>query len=371
MIAKFDFRTRLQLVLAPVSARPKLASKTAQSVIGLLLAIVLLWLFFRGTDFGVVWDSVRTANFAWIAVAVIATYANYFVRAVRWQVLLAPIGRPRLWDCFVYTVIGFMVNVLVPPGRVGEVVRPYLLARKWGFSASSAFATIFLERILDLGAIILLVGSAIVLAWPAGGSEQIMDALRLGGLVALAGAVGLFVVLFVFARFPKGSVRIVERVCGILPKRIAAVLTRFAELFAAGLGSMNDVRSLLVANVLSVVLWLCIGAAYWLGAKSLGIDFGYLETFLVLGFLSLGVLIPTPGAVGGYHLMSGLALTTLFGVEESVAKAASLVNHAIAFIPVVVAGLLLLPAIGVSLGSMQTIADTSKEQGEEQERESS
>ena len=54
---------------------------------------------------------------------------TYFIRAVRWRFLLAPVGRPALRACFVTTVIGFMVNFLAPTGRLGELARPYLLAR--------------------------------------------------------------------------------------------------------------------------------------------------------------------------------------------------------------------------------------------------
>ncbi len=333
-------------------------------MIGAALAVGLLWLFFRGTDLAAIRDSVWNANPWFILLAVVATYANYFVRALRWQVLLSPLGRPGLWDCFVYTVIGFMVNVLVPPGRLGEIIRPYLLARKAGFSASSSFATIFLERVLDLGTIVLLVAASILVIPPGRSNVQVMQALKWGGLVGIAGASGLFGVLYLFARFPTRTISWVEHLCRMLPERMGRAVARFTEMFTAGLGVLKDGKSLLKSTILSILLWFCIGTAYWLGARSLGIEFSVMAMFLVIGFLSLGVLVPTPGAVGGYHYMSALALTSLFAIPESLAKAGSLVNHAIAFVPVVLLGLVLFPRAGMSFRQVKTITQPQDEDDE-------
>ena len=112
-----------------------------------------LVLFFWGTDFRSIGASLAAARPGLIALAISTMLMTYAIRAVRWRVLLSPLGNASLWNCFVTTVVGFAVNFLVPSGRVGEIVRPYLLARKEGFQASSAFATIFIERILDLVAV--------------------------------------------------------------------------------------------------------------------------------------------------------------------------------------------------------------------------
>ena len=71
--------------------------------------------------------------------------------------------------------------------------------------------------------------------------------------------------------------------------------------------------------------------------------------------------MPTPGAVGGYHVMCSLALTLLFGVDEPRAKAAALVNHAIAFVPVAVLGMIFFIREGLSLSDVQTIGRSGEE----------
>src|SRR3972149_6784876 len=92
------------------------------------LTIALLWLFFRHVDLRETWAAVTRAHFGLIAAAVVVNFVTYSLRAVRWLALLRPIGIPRFRIAFRTTVIGFTATFLLP-GRVGEILRPYLLAR--------------------------------------------------------------------------------------------------------------------------------------------------------------------------------------------------------------------------------------------------
>ena len=77
--------------------------------------------------------------------------------------LLAPIGPTRFRTVFRATIIGFAA-LAVLPARAGDVLRPYLVARQEGLSLSSAFATIVIERVLDLIAVLLLLAVYLVVA---------------------------------------------------------------------------------------------------------------------------------------------------------------------------------------------------------------
>ncbi len=149
-----------------------LKSKKIQALAIGVTAVLLMAFFFRGTDFSALMDAIASANLRLIVLAGSVIMASYVLRAIRWRVLLAPIGKPSLVACFVTTVIGFMVNFLAPTGRLGELVRPYLLARREGFSASSTFATIFLERVLDLMTVVFLVGTWLLLGSPPEGAKS-------------------------------------------------------------------------------------------------------------------------------------------------------------------------------------------------------
>ena len=91
------------------------------------------------------------------------------------------------------------------PARAGEVIRPYLLARREGLSATAAFATIIVERILDLVAVLVLLAAFLI--WFDPGLEArdsaVFSAIRFGGLVMAPVAIGALVVMFFMAGHPE------------------------------------------------------------------------------------------------------------------------------------------------------------------------
>jgi uncharacterized membrane protein YbhN (UPF0104 family) len=335
-------------------------SKKMQALIMGLVAVVLLGLFFKGSDFGAIAKALSETDLRLITLAVCVTMVSYLIRALRWKLLLTPIGNPPLGACFVTTVIGFMVNFVAPTGRLGELARPYLLARREGFSASSAFATVFLERVLDLMTVIFLVGSWLLLGSPPDGakSETAVHGLKVGGATAFLGAGLGLGVLFGFVRYREWSLSWAQAFARWLPNRLETMAMRFLTAFGEGLGVLTDLSNLARAGVLSILLWLNISSALWIGVRAFDIHIPFGATFLVIGFLTVGVAVPTPGAVGGYHVMCSLALTLLFGVDESRAKAAALVNHAIAFLPVALLGMFFFVREGLSFQEVKKLRNS-------------
>ncbi len=322
---------------------------TAVILVGTL---ALLWLFFRGVNLRELQKSLLSAKAGPLVWSLVATMATYAIRAVRWQGLLVPLGRVGLVNCFNATVIGFMVNFLAP-GRLGEIARPYLLARQEGFSASGAFATILLERVLDLVTVVLFVAFWLLAGPKRSGSDEVLSSLRLGGVLGLVAAVILLASMFLFARYPGPGTSLARWFFRALPRRLQARAERFLETFRAGLGVVVHGWGFLRALLTSIVLWLAICISFWLSARALEVDFGFGDTFLVIGFLTVGVAVPTPGAIGGYHYMCSLALTTLFDTEPSLAAAVALLAHAISFLPVTFLGILLFVKAGLSFGQFK------------------
>src|ERR1700752_3788191 len=131
----------------------------------LLLTLGLLGVFLRSVNVADVWSETRRANLWPLLLAVAVTGVTYAVRAFRWQYLLAPIGPTRFSNAFRTTVIGFAATFLLP-ARAGEVIRPYLLARRENLNAPAAFATVILERLLDLITVLTLFAGFVLTASP-------------------------------------------------------------------------------------------------------------------------------------------------------------------------------------------------------------
>jgi uncharacterized protein (TIRG00374 family) len=335
-----------------------------RTVVISLLTFGLLAYFFRKANPAAVWAETRRADPLLLALSVLITTLTYTIRALRWQFLLAPIGRTRYWVAFETTVIGFAANSLIP-GRVGEVLRPYLLARRESLNATSAFATIILERMLDLATVLMLFAVFVFGAASTviSGDPAQLALVKFGGAIAAGSAVAGLVVLFALAGHPERLGRAALRVERVLPAKLASALAGFVETFAQGLAVMRDPGRLVTSLLLSFPLWMSIAAGIWLASLAFHITFPYTGSFLVMTVLVVGVAAPTPGGVGAFHAAYQLAVTTFFAASLDRAVGAAIVLHAVSFVPVTLLGLVFMTREGLTFGSARELVGASRATG--------
>jgi uncharacterized protein (TIRG00374 family) len=325
------------------------------------LTIALLAYFLRGVEPDRVWEATRSADGRLLIVAVLVTLMTYLLRAFRWQYLLAPIGPTRFSTAFRTTVIGFAASFLLP-ARPGEVLRPYLLAREERLPPTAAFATIILERLLDLVTVLLLFGLFVLTADPASlaADPELYGRVKAGGLLAAAASVVGLGIFFVLAGHPERLGAWALRIERVLPARLARTVAAFVETFAQGLAVMRQPARLLVSLILSFPLWLSIGLGIWVVSRAFHMTFSYLGSFLVMTLLVVGVTMPTPGQIGGFHAMYRIAVVQFFGVSDPTAVAGGIVLHAISFVPVTLLGLGFMAREGLTFARMKQMASENK-----------
>jgi glycosyltransferase 2 family protein len=328
-----------------------------RTVLIALTTLGLLVFFLRHADLARVGAEMRQAHAGLLLGALVATLATYLVRALRWQYLLAPIGRVRFATAFRTTIIGFAASALLP-ARAGEFLRPYLLARREGLSATATFATIILERLLDLCVVLLLFASFVFLFDPglAAIDPDLFAAVQVGGLLAALASLTALAVVFLLAGHPEALGRATKVAERVLPRRPAQAVARLVRTFAEGLAVMRQPRRLLYAVLLSVPLWLSIAAGVWMAALAFSITLPFTGSFLVLALLVVGVAVPTPGAVGGFHAAFQIAVTTFYETPNDRAVGAAIVLHAISFVPVSALGILFMAQDGLNLSRLREMA---------------
>ncbi len=302
-----------------------------------------------------VWAETRRARPGLLLLALCVTGLTYALRAFRWQYLLAPIGPTHFTTAFRTTVIGFAASFLLP-ARAGEVIRPYLLARREHLSATSAFATIILERLLDLVTVLLFFAFFVFTLTADSPVAAHLGRVKAGGLLAAAAALVGLGVLFALAGHPERMGRGALRVERVLPAKLAHALAKFVETFAQGLAVMRQPRRLLISLVLSVPLWLSIAAGIWLCSLAFHITFPFTGSFLVMTVLVVGVAMPTPGAIGGFHAAYQIAVQTFFAAPTDRAVGGAIVLHAISFLPVTLLGIVFMAREGLTLSGAKAIA---------------
>src|SRR5436305_2099134 len=125
----------------------------SRTLLVVVAAVALLALFLRNVDLWRVGAEIARARPEYLALSLATMPLNLAIRAYRWQYLLEPLGTTSFGGAFRATAVGFAASSVLP-ARAGEVIRPYFLARQESrderMSATSAFATIILERLLDI-----------------------------------------------------------------------------------------------------------------------------------------------------------------------------------------------------------------------------
>ena len=326
-----------------------------RTVVVIGLAVGLVALFLRNADFALVWKSVTAARKDFLVLALATTALGFLIRAERWKYLLEPIGHARFRTVFRTTVIGFGASAVLP-ARAGEVIRPYLLARTEGLSATAAFATIIVERILDLVAVLSLL-AAFLIAFDPGleaRDSAFFSAIRYGGLIMAPVAIGAMLVMFFMAGHPDRLHGWLLKAEAVLPTRIATLIARLAKTFAEGFGVVRRPRRLIASLAWSIVLWISIAAGIWAVTVAFGIAMPFTGSWLMLAPLVVGVAVPTPGGVGGFHEAYRIGATAFFGADNNAAVGAAIVLWAISMLPVALIALLFIVQDGLNISSLTT-----------------
>jgi glycosyltransferase 2 family protein len=329
-----------------------------RTLIVVALAFALVVLFLYNVDLRGVVDQIVHARPGWLLLSLATMLINMAIRAWRWQYLLEPIGRPRFVNAFRATVVGFAASGILP-ARAGELIRPYFLARKERMSATGAFATVILERVLDMVTVLALLAVYVFFLRTDSVDDQAVafEAVTWTAGTAAVAAVAALAVMFVLAGNPGRLAEVLARLERVLPSTLAGAHARVAEKLATGLGVIRKPTRLFVALVLSVPLWLSIAAGIWAVAVAFRLAIPFSGSFLIVALLVVGVAVPTPGAVGGFHAAFKVAATTFFGASDDAAVGAAIVLHALTVGPAVVLGLFFAAQEGLNVTSMKQLAD--------------
>lgn len=309
---------------------------------------VFLWLALRGMRLADLGRALSGARWGWLVPMVAIVYLDLFVRAARWRVLLSR-ARPgaSVVELARLEAIGLGVNNVLFL-RLGELARAALAARRLRVPALAALASVMVERVLDVAALL-----AIFLAASAAAPGFAPPAVRSLAGLALAAAVGaLAVFALAGGTWAKGGA--VERALRRWP-RVHALL----EELSLGAAVLRRPRAALGAAALSLALWSVDAALYWAGAQALGLGafVDYPRSVLVLSWAGAGSALPAaPGAIGTFEAFLA-AIVPRFGATRDQALAYALVCHALMYVLVTVTGLSLLYREGLSLAALRGEAE--------------
>jgi uncharacterized protein (TIRG00374 family) len=324
-----------------------------------LLTILLLAIFLWNSNLADVWRILKSTSILWFAAGLLTNFTALIFRTFRWRVLLDREHPPPFYPTFFANTTGYMLSTVLPI-RAGDVARPALLARRTSVRFAVALGTVLTERIVDLVAIIVVYDYYCFKHWNdfTQGRAVVQEG-AIGASAVLAALVALTVGIFFF----RGSVRRLHAWIGrIVPQRFREAWMNFFDSFARSLDIARHPGALLKVLACTVLIWFCLTSQFWwvMIAAHRPLDFD--TSFFICGVTTIGLAIPTPGGVGGFHKICQYVLTTFYRFDIDSSVAVTVLLHIVGTLPVVVTGLLLFFREGLNwkqLKEQTTHADES------------
>jgi len=303
-------------------------------ILGLLIGALFLWLAFRKVDLDEVWLTLKGANYWYLIPNIILTFLGMWLRALRWKVMLDPVGKVALSKVYASTMIGFMANNVLP-FRLGEFVRPYSIGTTGGISRSAALATIALERVFDMFALLLFL-VWVLIALPSLATVEWLDQV---GYLGLGMSILLLLILVALRRWPQKSEQAVGKILMLFPEKAARLGVEIFGKFLTGLSVMGSLLGVGYLFLLSLLVWGLAAFNSYFMLLAFDLHLGPLAWVTWLVVVSLGIMLPAaPGFIGTFQAFTVLSLG-LFQVSKETALAVSIVTHAMQYFPITFAGL--------------------------------
>lgn len=313
---------------------------TLQIVFSVGLALLFLYLAFRGKDLSAILSSLTDVHWSWFVILFIGSVISHVIRAWRWKYLLYPIKENiSLRNVFSVVMIGYLINNVVP--RLGELFRPYAMGKLEGVSKSATLGTIILERILDIVAfasivltVLFIYAEPFAVWFPALADLEWL--FFVGAIVMLILFVLMFLKAEVFFKMFKGIAR-------FLPRKFRAQGDRIYDSFISGFQAAKHPANFLMIGITSILIWMSYIVLLYIPffiynfpAES-GLNFGSATVLQVASGIAFA--LPTPSGIGSYHSFMSFSLVQLFHVDPLKALSFSVYTHAVGFVATTSVGL--------------------------------
>ncbi|KFF01658.1 lysylphosphatidylglycerol synthase transmembrane domain-containing protein [Chryseobacterium luteum] len=272
-------------------------------VISLAFAGFFLWLALKGLDFKVIKASLAKANYLWVLFASVFGILAYWFRAIRWNLMLEPMGHTisnsnSLWSIS----FGYLMNLTIP--RSGEVARATALYGVEKVPVDKSFGTIILERVVDLicmlgflGLTLLFKYEAILSFYENSGVNINPNKILLIVSILAAGTVAFFVFKKKLANVP-----------------FLGKIVNFIDGIFEGLASIFKLKEKGKFILYTIGIWVCYYFAAYLVCFALPetSNFTIADGFFIIVVGTLGMIVPASGGIGAFNLAMKFGFMALF-----------------------------------------------------------
>jgi uncharacterized protein (TIRG00374 family) len=275
------------------------------------LAVVIAISLF--SDLRAVGNDLLTFDWALLPLILVGTVINYWLRWLKWDYYLRYLKLDRDIDRSTSGLIftaGLVMSVT--PGKMGEVLKSFLLRQRNGTPISRSAPIVLAERLTDGIAMLLLMGLGLTLYLPARPLFVILVLLTIIGIIIVQRQTLALAIIRMIARLPLGQ---------RLAPRLETIYTTTAQLL--------HWRILLVSTMISVISWGFECLAFFWVLMGVGSTPSWLlllqATFIFAASTLFGLVSFLPGGLGASEVSSVGLLLALVGLSASAATTATIV----------------------------------------------
>lgn len=291
---------------------------------------ILKFLFFLSIGIFLVWLAVKDkteneltniklalqqADYFWIVLSICVAGLSHYFRAVRWKILLEPLGhKPSIKNIFFSVLVGYLANLALP--RVGEMTRCGILTRYEKIPFVEGFGTVIAERALDVVCVIIIFFIMLGLEFTRiyGIADDLifsrvsvkLEALMQKQLFLIIASSFLLLTIAFFMNFRK-------KIQNLMSGKVRSFLKGLWE----GLMSVKNVNRPISFIIYTVLIWLMyilqVFVCYFAFEELAGLSFSSAIVIMVFGSLAV---IFVPGGTGVYQLILIQILTTVYFISQ-------------------------------------------------------
>jgi uncharacterized protein (TIRG00374 family) len=299
------------------------------------LAGILLYFSVRKVEWRQVWAAVAHCKFEWLAISLMVSACSYFLRGVRWRVLLNTQAKLPVLTVFWANSAGYLGNNVLP-ARAGELIRTAMVSSRSHLSKTFVLTTALAERLMD--AIVLVVSGTLVLRFVPNKPTWLAS---ISNPLLIMGCAAALLIISIPA-FERPALRILDKMS--FSRNAVIRIEHGIEHIAEGIRSFHDPSRFSLFLLLTIGIWSLDAYSLTVLARALSMQMSLAIALLLIVGLGLGSALPsTPGYIGIFQFV---AVTVLIPFHYTRAAA-------IAFILVAQAGGLVVTGVLGSIGLLQ------------------
>ncbi|MGI8893540.1 MAG: lysylphosphatidylglycerol synthase transmembrane domain-containing protein [Bacteroidia bacterium] len=281
----------------------------------LAIGLLLLYLAFKGKDINQMFRDIMNARFGWIILSILFGLAAFISRAIRWKMLLEPLGyKPKVSNTFNSMMVGYLANFAIP--RLGEVTRCTVLAQKEKIPFNVLFGTVIVERAVDLIMLVLsLILASLLELNPIGNFifreivYPIIEKVQsfYNPIIIIIVIAGILIIVAIVYSILRRS----EKFSGIIPtfyKQLTGLTEGIKSVFKMKNTALFFVHTFFIWTMYFFMSYVCF---FSLDETSV---LGFKAGVFILVIGGIGMAAPVQGGIGVYHLLVQQGLL-MFGID--------------------------------------------------------